>query len=204
MSETLGAPSPGAAAEAPGLWSRLKAGTRAVHERLDSRIMAGSPFDNRERYARFVQVQHDFHVLVSPLYQHGALGVLLADLKNRDRLAAIELDLRDLGLTVPARPGADQDYPLDVPTAIGWLYVAEGSNLGAAFLLKWAREKLELSETFGARHLAPAPEGRGLHWKSFTTAIDAIAFSPEEEARVIAGANDAFAKVLGFVEKRLG
>jgi heme oxygenase len=185
-----------------GLWARLKSGTRSAHEALDGRIMQGRPFDSREAYGRFVLVQHDFHVLVSPLYQHGELGTLLPDLKARDRLAPIEDDLRDLGLAVPARPGADPDYLLDVPTAIGWLYVAEGSNLGAAFLLKWAKEKLDLSETFGARHLAGAPEGRGLHWKTFTAAIDALAFSPDEEARVVAGANDAFAKVLSFVEKR--
>ena len=85
----------------------------------------------------------------------------------------------------------------------GWLYVAEGSNLGAAFLLKEAI-RLELSETFGARHLAGAPEGRGLHWRTFTAALDSIALSQAEEDRVIAGAEAAFRRVQGLVDDIFG
>jgi heme oxygenase len=183
-----------------GLWPRLKSGTRAVHEGLDSRIMSARPFENLDRYGVFALVQHDFHVLVSPLYQNVELGRLLPDLASRDRLARIEQDLRDLNIAVPERAGRS-DYLLDVPTALGWLYVAEGSNLGAAFLSK-AAEKIGLSENFGARHLAGAPEGRARHWKAFTTALDALDLGAEQEAAVISGANDAFAKVRSFVERR--
>ena len=70
---------------------------------------------------------------------------------------------------------------------MGWLYVVEGSNLGAAFLLKDAA-KLGLGEEFGARHLAGAPEGRGLHWRTFTAALDEIELTEEEERRVVSGA----------------
>lgn len=184
-----------------GIWARLKAGTRAVHGQLDGRIMQGRPFESQERYGRFLQVQHDFHVLVSPLFQRPDLAPLLPDLRDRDRLALIEADLLDLDISVPERQPHTAEQPVDVPTALGWLYVAEGSNLGAAFLLKAARE-IGLSETFGARHLAAAPEGRGLHWKTFTAALDAIALSAEDEARVIAGANEAFSRVLAAVEAR--
>lgn len=182
------------------LWTRLKAGTRGTHGRLDSRIMEGKPFDSVERYGLFVLMQHDFHQRVSPLYQHEDLAPLLPDLHMRDRLLRIEQDLGDLGLPVPAEPAAVIE-DIDIPTALGWLYVAEGSNLGAAFLLKSA-QKLGLSEEHGARHLGGAPEGRGLHWKKFTAALDAIALSPEQEERVIAGANAAFATVLTLVEDR--
>lgn len=184
-----------------GIWARLKAGTRGVHGQLDGRIMQGRPFESRERYGRFLLVQHDFHVLVSPLFQHPDLAPLLPDLAQRDRLALIEADLRDLRIGVPERQLTTTEQSVDVPTALGWLYVAEGSNLGAAFLLKAARE-IGLSEDFGARHLAAAPEGRGLHWKTFTSALDAIELSAEEETRVIDGANAAFSRVLAAVEDR--
>jgi heme oxygenase len=78
--------------------------------------------------------------------------------------------------------------------------VAEGSNLGAAFLLK-AAQGLKLSETFGARHLAAAPEGRGLHWKTFTAALDGVSLSGSEEERVMTGAHAAFARVQGQVNE---
>ena len=188
--------------EPTGLWARLKAGTRADHERLDKRISEGRPFETVERYGRFLLVQHDFHGCVSRFYQNAELAALLPDLANRDRLPAIEADLHDLGLAAPASALPAHVDTSDLHAGIGWLYVAEGSNLGAAFLLKWAKQ-IGLSEDFGARHLAAAPEGRGLHWKTFTTALDAIPLSAEQEARVIAGANAAFRQVAEFTEKRL-
>ena len=74
---------------------------------------------------------------------------------------------------------------------LGWLFVTEGSTLGAASLLKRAKA-LGLSETHGARHLAGHPDGRGLHWRRFTTALDEIDLTPEGEQRTIDGANAAF------------
>ena len=183
---------------------RLKAATNTTHEGLDKAIMAGEPFSSRERYALFVQVQHAFHRDIDALYDDAALDALLPDLAGRRRIGQIERDLVDLGVeTLPFEvpPAFNAGGSIDLPTALGWLYVAEGSNIGAAFLLKWAKDKLGLSEIFGARHLAGAPEGRGLHWKTFTAALDAVPLSDEEEARVIAGAEAAFRRVHGLVKE---
>ncbi len=184
----------------PGRSKRLKSATNANHERLDTRIMAAKPFASSDRYGLFVQVQHQFHRDIDALYDNAVLDRLLPDLGGRRRLPQITQDLADLGLDVPTAdvpPAFASD--IDIPTALGWLYVAEGSNLGAAFLLKEAA-KLNLSETFGARHLAAAPEGRGLHWRTFTAALDSQELSDDEEKRVIAGAVAAFGRVQGLVE----
>ncbi|PSJ59158.1 biliverdin-producing heme oxygenase [Kumtagia ephedrae] len=183
---------------------RLKAATHDTHERLDKSIMAGEPFASRERYGLFVKVQHQFHRDIDALYVNPVFDRLLPDLAGRRRLGLIEQDLADLAVAAPAAStvpafGADAD----IPAALGWLYVAEGSNLGAAFLLK-AAEKLGLSETFGARHLAGAPEGRGLHWRTFTAALDALELDGAEEAAVIGGAEAAFRRVHGLVAEMFG
>jgi heme oxygenase len=185
----------------PSRAKRLKAATNATHERLDESIMAGAPFASRERYGLFVMVQHRFHREIDALYANATLDRLLPDLQGRPRLGLIEQDLRDLGIEAPLARSAlafDDTADIDLPTALGWLYVAEGSNLGAAFLLKEAA-RLGLSESFGARHLAGAPEGRGLHWRTFTAALDAVSLSHSEEERAIAGARAAFAHVQGLV-----
>ncbi|WP_024281102.1 biliverdin-producing heme oxygenase [Xanthobacter sp. 126] len=184
--------------------SALKALTHVAHERLDSAIMAGRPFESRERYGRFLTVQYLFHRDIAALYDSPALGALLPDLPGRRRLADIAADLADLGLPVPApaeAPGLGPDAPL--PEALGWLYVAEGSNLGAAFLLK-AAAALGLDERFGARHLAAAPEGRGLHWKTFVAALDAVPLSAGDEARAAKGAEAAFTRVAFYVGTAFG
>ena len=184
-----------------GRWKALKSGTAATHERLDQRIMAGEPFRDRERYGLFVTVQYHFHRDIDALYDHPALDAALPDLAGRRRLPLIDQDLADLGLPLPVPDRAPPfDVDADVPIALGWLYVAEGSNLGAAFLLKMAA-KLGLSENFGARHLAGAPEGRGLHWRTFTTALDTVTLDAAQEARVIDGANAAFSRVHALVNR---
>lgn len=176
---------------------RLKARTTGTHERLDQSIMAGDPFASRERYALFVEVQYQFHRDIDALYDVAALDALLPDLQGRRRFGLVGQDLIDLGADLPAADGSpafSAGEDVDLPTALGWLYVAEGSNLGAAFLLKEAL-KLGLSDQLGARHLAGAPEGRGLHWRSFTAALDEIELTDAEEERVVAGAETAFRRV---------
>ncbi len=182
---------------------RLQSATAGNHKRLDTRIMAAAPFANRTRYGLFLIVQHQFHRDVDVLYDNAVLDTLLPDLAGRRRLPLIAQDLTDLGLSAPVSEVAPAFGPsVDLAAALGWLYVAEGSNLGAAFLLKEAAN-LDLGETFGARHLAAAPEGRGLHWRTFTAALDAAELSDDEERRVIVGAVAAFARVAALVDGHL-
>jgi heme oxygenase len=200
MSETIDLVPPPVASRA----RTLKVETREAHERLDSAIMAGRPFESQERYALFLAVQHGFHRDIDALYANPVLDGLLPDLAGRRRFGDIEQDLADLGKSAPQRTEPPAfDAGADIPTALGWLYVAEGSNMGAAFLIK-AAGKIGLGENFGARHLAGAPEGRGLHWRTFTEALDAIDLDDAEEARMIEGARAAFARVQGLVSQSFG
>ena len=180
----------------------LKDATHSVHDSLDRRIMALDPFSSRDRYGLFVQVQHGFHRDIDALYGDAPLGALVADLMQRRRLGLIERDLGDLQIEVPHydKPAVFGDgRTVDLPTALGWLYVAEGSNLGAAILLKHAA-RLDLSTAFGARHLAGSPQGRARHWRQFVAGLNAIVLSDEDEIRVVDGAKDAFDRVSGLVE----
>jgi len=183
---------------------RLKAATRGAHGGLDTFIMAAKPFESRDNYGKFVETQYLFHRDLDVFFSNDTLDGLLPDLKGRRRLSMIEQDLADLERTLPETktPRFTSETAFDLPEAMGWLYVVEGSNLGAAFLLKDAA-KLGLNEEFGARHLAGAPEGRGLHWRTFTAALDEIELSEEEEARVIAAAEAAFRAVHAYAEQRL-
>ncbi len=188
-------------ADALPLSKRLKAATTTTHDALDERIRAGDPFRDRERFGRFLRVQYRFHRDVDALYHHPALDAVLPDLAGRRRLGLISQDIADLGQALPMVEDAPVfgDAPIDLPTAFGWLYVAEGSNLGAAFLFKWAAA-LGLDENCGARHLAGHPDGRALHWRQFTAALDALAQHSDAESRVIEGAQAAFVRVRLLVD----
>ena len=108
-------------------------------------------------------------------------------------------DLRDLEQTLPAPVPMRLVPDLPLAEALGWLYVAEGSNLGATVLYKLAGQ-LGLDAGFGARHLAPHPEGAARHWRAFTTALDSVALTAEQEQQVIDAADAAFRSVHDHVE----
>lgn len=186
--------------EQPSLAKRLKAASAAVHDEVDHAVMAARPFASREAYGRFLRFQYRLHRRVEPLYADPALQPVLPDLAERSRLEALEQDFADLGLTPPSDAALGPALPRE--QALGWLYVVEGSNMGAAFLAKEA-VKIGLSNDFGARHLAGHADGRGLHWRKFTAALDAAELSPEQDAAAQAAAADAFAHVLVLVRQEL-
>ncbi|MDX3911594.1 MAG: biliverdin-producing heme oxygenase, partial [Sphingobium sp.] len=133
------------------------------------------------------------------------LQAALPDLTQRCRLPLVIADMQDLGVTAPegGLPAFVAGEPLDMGTALGWLYVTEGSNMGAALLRKDA-QKLGLTDDVGARHLAPAEEGPAPHWRAFVAALDAVDLTDDEEKRAKEGALEAFARVQAHVDARLG
>ncbi|MCW0401898.1 biliverdin-producing heme oxygenase [Xanthomonas sacchari] len=193
------APSP-----APSRAQRLKAATAQAHTRLDRRIMAAQPFASRDNYARFLQVQYRFHCDMERIYANPVLASVVPDLAQRRRLPALVADLHDLGVALPAdhatAPGS-AGHPTQV-AALGWLYVAEGSNLGAAILARLAA-KLGLHAQFGARHLAGHEDGRAQQWRQFVAALDRLALDAGQEQAVIAAARSAFAQVQAYVDLHL-
>lgn len=179
---------------------RLKNETASLHHKLDNMVMSAKPFDNRENYGRFVEAQYLFQRDIESLYDHPRMLALIPDLPSRPRLAAAAADLQDLGVPIPAGDDAPAGKSLDIGSGLGWLYVSEGSKLGAAFLFKEAGQRLGLSETLGARNLASPEGGRGAAWKRFTHVLDNNDLTEAEKDRAVAGARDAFnrfAELLG-------
>ncbi|WDY56100.1 biliverdin-producing heme oxygenase [Pseudomonas sp. PSKL.D1] len=172
----------------PSRCKRLKASSSRDHDSVDELVMAARPFEDRERYARFLQVQHRFHGSLQALYLDEQLNQRLPGLAQLSRFDAVETDLRDLGMPLPAAP---QPVIATPAQALGWLYCSEGSNLGAAFLFKQT-QRLGLDGDAGARHLAPHPDGRALHWREFVAKLDGLTLTAEEEAEAVAGAIAAF------------
>ncbi|WAC29225.1 biliverdin-producing heme oxygenase [Ancylobacter sp. SL191] len=178
---------------------RLKAATTAAHEVVDTTVMSAQPFASRANYERFLRFQYRLHRHVEPLYAAPAFQTLLPDLAERSRLDALEQDFADLGVTAPV---ADFGPERPLAEALGWLYVVEGSNMGAAFLAKDAA-KIGFSSEFGARHLAGHAEGRGLHWRRFTAGLDSVELTEAEERAAEVAATAAFNHVLELVRQEM-
>lgn len=184
------------------LSDRLRAATHNTHEGVDRSIMAARPFEGVRNYGGFLRVQHGIHREVSALYTRADLAAVFPDMSLHSRLNAVEQDMADLGLALPSYDTAPDGGVAALPQALGWLYVVEGSNLGAAFLLKYAKA-MGLSETHGARHLAEPPDGRARYWRAFKGELDRIELCGADEQHAIAGAEAAFGHVRDLIAQHL-
>ncbi|SEN10787.1 heme oxygenase [Pseudomonas sp. ok272] len=178
---------------------RLNQITHEPHAKLDALVKAHSPFETQVSFARFVVAQYLFQSELVSLYNDPALIAIVPDLAARCRAEAAKADLSDLDTEVPAPVAGAVNHPSKAE-ALGWLFVSEGSKLGAAFLIKRA-VGLGLSDTFGARHLGEPEGGRAEGWKRFVKTLDGLAFTAEEEAAADKGAIDAFNRFTVLLEQ---
>ncbi|MGR6870713.1 biliverdin-producing heme oxygenase [Pseudomonas sp. HK3] len=176
---------------------RLKMSTHDSHESLDQLIMKSKPFASLGNYARFLRMQYCFHWLVQPLYHNETLNKQLSGLEGHCRLEQVINDCLDLMKDPAELPLFVKNIPvLNITNAqaLGWLYAIEGSNIGGAFLFKFAKE-LGCHEEFGASHLAGHSDGRGKHWREFKHKIDALSLNETEQLQACEGAAAAFSFV---------
>ncbi|MCU1763495.1 biliverdin-producing heme oxygenase [Pseudomonas sp. 14P_8.1_Bac3] len=178
---------------------RLNQITHEPHTRLDALVKAHAPFETQANFARFVVAQYLFQSELVALYNDAELTAIVPDLPARCRAEAAKADLADLDTEVPAPVAGAVHHPSKAE-ALGWLFVSEGSKLGAAFLIKRA-VGLGLSETFGARHLGEPAGGRAQGWKTFVKTLDDLELSAEEEAELDKGAIAAFNRFTVLLEQ---
>ncbi|POF39182.1 biliverdin-producing heme oxygenase [Pseudomonas laurylsulfativorans] len=178
---------------------RLNQVTNEPHTKLDVLVKAHAPFETQANFARFVVAQYLFQSELVSLYNDAELTAIVPDLPARCRADAARADLADLDTDVPAPVAGALKNPTKAQ-ALGWIFVSEGSKLGAAFLIKRA-VGLGLSETFGARHLGEPAGGRAEGWKNFVKTLDGLELSAQEEAEVEKGAIDAFNRFTVLLEQ---
>ncbi|MDK4684868.1 biliverdin-producing heme oxygenase [Kingella negevensis] len=169
----------------------LKENSRATHDSVDELVMSVKPFDSKENYIKFLQLQAIFHRIVDKIYKDPALNQKIPNLAELARYDAVCQDLQDLN-------AQEKTVSLAIPqpeglATLGWLYCAEGSNVGAAFLYKDAQNNLGFTSEHGARHLAAHSEGRGKHWRGFAEQMNQLNVPREDWDTVLQGSLDAFA-----------
>ena len=178
---------------------RLNQITNEPHTTLDALVKTHAPFETQANFARFVVAQYLFQSELVSLYNDAELTAIVPDLPARCRAEAAKADLADLDAEIPTAVAGALKNPSKA-ASLGWLFVSEGSKLGAAFLIKRA-VGLGLSDTFGARHLGEPAGGRAEGWKRFTRTLDGLEFSAEEEADVEKGAINAFMRFTVLLEQ---
>lgn len=172
------------------LMLRLKQETSSEHDRMEVLMQRAGVFASQDNYAQFTLSQYYFQKDVEHLYLDPKVQQLIPDLDVRGRSEEALKDLADLGLSPQQQSIATEG--VSYPESLGWIYVSEGSTLGAAFLFKEAQTKFGFSADFAARNLAAYPEGRAIVWKRFKQTLDEADFSEQEQNQIVQGALQGF------------
>lgn len=126
---------------------------------------------------------------------------LLPDSAERRKTQSLANDLSFLGATVPAKADGDA-----LPTinnhleALGALYVIEGSTLGGKIISKMMQQQLGMGQQGLSFFLGYGDSSMPM-WEKFKAMLNRQANNPEEEAVVIAAANQTFFKFEEWFEQ---
>jgi heme oxygenase len=177
---------PGLPAAIPGLRDRLKRATAGAHRDLDVRLGA-LDLGRLAGYRRFLEISAAALIPLEAALEAGGVAAIFPDWPQRTRRAAIAADLAWVGgaaCRLEAVPALNRN------AVFGVLYVLEGSRLGAKFLLK----TIAISgDPVIASATAYLKYGAGQHlWQGFLHALEHEPFTPDDEAEVMAGAEQAF------------
>jgi heme oxygenase len=171
-----------------GIRDRLKAATASAHHALDERLGALDLTLSAD-YRRFLQANAAALLPLETALSKAGVAAMFEDWPSRARSAAITADLDQLGGTIAPLPMPKE--PLDRCGVLGTLYVLEGSRLGAAYLVRIAAASADPQVRAATRYLGHGA-GQGL-WRSFLARLAREPVSAEDERRMIARAQQAFA-----------
>jgi heme oxygenase len=210
MSTTPASPSVPSAPSAPSVAEvlrPLRTATHALHEALDSQLPIAREDASLADYAAHLRALRPWLESVRhALAASGDAGLGRVAHRTERRLAALALDLEDVGAAPPAAtPGTRQGPDAgtdpwagkarDPAFAWGLAYVLEGSQLGGASMFKRLGPRLA---PHPMRYFQPidAPEGLAAQWKEFVVQLAAVLRDPAAVAAAQRGAVAGFEALL--------
>lgn len=172
-----------------GLHARLRAETAAAHEGLERALDLLRPSLDRDRFTAVLVRFHGFHRAWEPALARS----LPAAVMPSPRLPLIEQDLGALGLgadSIAAIPPCVQAASLAVhaDTALGSVYVLEGSTLGGRVIARHFAQAPWWPLT-GLHYFDPYGDGTAARWRQTLAQLAAAGGKPD---RIVAGAVRTF------------
>jgi len=159
---------------------RLRARTSSLHDRLERTVVRLGLTSDELGYRRYLEKLFGFHAPLEPeLHAVAGLAELGLDLEERAKCTALLGDLSALGVGPRdlGPPTWCEHTPriLDVPGALGCLYVLEGATLGGQVLFRMLAEQQPDVMRVASRYLRGYGAGTGGQWRAFLAALETLA-----------------------------
>lgn len=175
------------------LLERLKAETRAEHDRIERTVDLDRLTATLAGYRAMLMRLHGFH----SAWEAKAAEVVGGDdlFRRRRKARLIAKDLARLGMDeeeIARLPRCHPPMPLsNEAEAMGSLYVVEGSTLGGAVIARAAERRLGLTAETGCGFFRSYGRETAAMWRSFGTRLLELS-SPAVDGIVVASAKRTF------------
>jgi heme oxygenase len=192
--------------EAPQLpiGARLKTETMAAHQSLEAHprlLPLGEGTLTRAGYGAVLQRFLPFWEAVeAAAYGRADVAEILPDMHERVLSPKIAADLAALEMGRLPVPAPRVDWVTDLPSAMGTIYVLEGSTLGGRVIIKRVMDQLGLTPENGAAYYHGYGADTGTKWKAFQTAIHSREWTAAEADAIVAAANATFAALQDWMD----
>jgi heme oxygenase (biliverdin-IX-beta and delta-forming) len=148
----------------------LRNATGPLHKRLETNLNLLSPSFSRMNYLCLIQAFWGYyHPLEASLTRVPELHDWLPDIAMRRKLPLLAVDLKALGID----SNALDKLPActDLATALGCLYVLEGSTLGGQVISRHLKNVFNLDAENGAAFFTGYGEQTGAMWQTFRAVL---------------------------------
>jgi heme oxygenase len=166
----------------------------ASRQRLERRLDIRSRFADRTRYRTYLEGAWGIYAAFEDGLDPRLLEEALPDFESRRKAPLLARDLRVLCRSTDPMAGLARCPTLprcaDTSSALGCLYVLEGTTLGGRALLPLAETRLGLDAEFGAAFLASYGSHMSRMSGRFGAALDAWCVTPERLDRAAKAAVD--------------
>jgi len=184
----------------------LKSSTWECHQRLEQRLPLLRPGFSRLQYRRFLQGFLGFYRPLEPLLRQAPeIEGHLPDLARRTKTPWLETDLATLGMAfteIQNSPNCEAlPHVADLASALGCLYVLEGSTLGGQVISRHLQRTLALNPESGARFFASYGADTPAMWQAFGECLTAtLQGQSAAELAAVEAARSTFLQLEAWLE----
>jgi heme oxygenase len=176
--------------------SALRRGTSAAHASLEQRVSVERVLESRDTYAAFLARMLGVFAPLEPVLEHALRSWPALELVGRRKTALLIDDLRALGVsgdTIAGLPRCSIPLRDDEETALGTLYVLEGTTLGGKIIAREAEARLALTPAHGASFHAAYGAAVGQRWRELVSVLETAVATGRDPDRMVTAAQDTFA-----------
>jgi heme oxygenase len=184
------------------LTEKLKEETEKAHVDVEKALSPHlASIDSPAAYSKLLLLFYGYYNPVEQLIEKFIDEGIVADIKQRRKAELILNDRQNLNeQTTVNRDCIDLPAIHNIPTALGAMYVLEGSTLGGKYISKMIKTKIGLGSDKGVSFFNGYGSETGSKWKSFKSYINKYTGKINEEKEIINAANETFAKMKRWIE----